>query len=235
MRFAIDKTIHGAFAADERITAATARCAYAETTGGHPGATELLGQLLRAAIDEVGEVAPAAWPAAVAVALDTRLRGRLDATPSIAPTSALFAAAALAADRVFVCTAGDLRVHLIEGDAVIARTRDHVYADDPPPAPVPGLDPAAVASVATRWLGGDRTAAPESVVWTARAPYRVAVCASQCHHHAAPDRYLPRLLGGGAAPADGWRWSSARWPTTTPCLRSGAPGSARSSTSGCRC
>lgn len=65
------------------------------------------------------------------------------------PTNGLCAAIVVGADFVEVCTAGDLRVHLLSGGAWTRVTRDHAYANDPFENEIPDLDPAVAASLAT--------------------------------------------------------------------------------------
>jgi hypothetical protein len=66
------------------------------------------------------------------------------------PTWAFFAGLALGPDKVDVCTAGTLRVVLVEGGSVTQSTRDHILREDPQP----GVEyPAEHETVVTRALG----------------------------------------------------------------------------------
>jgi serine/threonine protein phosphatase PrpC len=122
---------------------------------------------------------------------------RLDAVLKERRAMALFAAVAARPGLVSVCTAGDIRVHLISNGQLQAVTSDHTFATDPlfvqERERVP---PDMRALVATRGLGVGATAPPEVVSWRAPDEYVIAVCSADIHRQRPPTEYLDLLLRG---------------------------------------
>jgi serine/threonine protein phosphatase PrpC len=101
------------------------------------------------------------------------------------PTWAFFAGLALGPDKVDVCTAGTLRVVLVEGGSVTQSTRDHILREDPQP----GVEyPAEHETVVTRALGIGSRAEPESVQWPMRTGAQLAILSDEWRLHEQPAR-----------------------------------------------
>jgi hypothetical protein len=95
-----------------------------------------------------------------------------------------------------VCTAGDIRVHLLENGESKAVTRDHNQIDDPQP----GIE--AVASQApreillgapTRSIGPTSGRPPECLDWALSQGSSIEICASPFHRYRDPNSYVGSL------------------------------------------
>lgn len=97
--------------------------------------------------------------------------------------------------RVEVCTAGDIRVHLVRGGQLVARTKDHNMIDDPPEDPNQKLKHLLrefLLSVPTRSLDGTLNhGVPETLSWELERRDSIVICTSQFHRYANPQSYLP--------------------------------------------
>lgn len=136
-------------------------------------------------------------PAALAAALDTSIRAAGERGPG--PIS--YAAARAGAAEVVICTAGDLRVHLVVDGRVERTTRDHILPSDP----IPGMPPdtaARLQSFRTRGVGGPVPSVHETVVWPVAPPYRLVVCSDEYHRFQPVDVYWSALAGDLAAGRD---------------------------------
>ena len=190
----------GAFGALEIADGDRLWCAYLESDPRPGRAPDALARLLADAAAAVRtEAAGERWPSAMAAAVDGALRrgAGAEAPPAGAPTSALFAAAMVTADAMYVCTAGDLRVHLLCDGVLRAVTRDHVWSSDPPevaPAAMAGLPPEVAAGLSTRWLGGSPAPPPESARWPIRRASDADHLLVEVHRRRAPAAYLPGEL-----------------------------------------
>jgi hypothetical protein len=99
-------------------------------------------------------------------------------------------------DAVHVCTAGDIRVHLVRGGSVVRSTRDHVLANESPEwvrATYGGVPLGHHATMVTRTLGSCALP-PEKEEWPAKSPFSVLVCSSAHHRHREPNVYAEELL-----------------------------------------
>lgn len=133
-------------------------------------------------------------PRGVAAAVDRRLR----ASDARALGPLCFAAALAGPRQVEVCTAGDLRVHLVEDERVTRVTTDHILRDDAPPD-LPESARTMMPTMLTRTLGGSATTTPQSFVWAVHPPYRIVVCSDEYHRHQRPEVYWPKLAADLAA------------------------------------
>ena len=137
-------------------------------------------------------VAPASWPASLAARIGERLAAKQEGDPAWL----LFAAVVVSNDEIQVCTAGDIRIHLVRGGEVVRATRDHVLANESPAwvkATYGDLSVADHGSMVTRSLGsGSRP--PEADRWVSEAPFLVLVCSSADHCYRPPATYAPALL-----------------------------------------
>src|SRR5262249_6153334 len=124
----------------------------------------------------LAEAALKRHPEAIALTLDARLRD--PGQPGLS-----FAAVRASATQVQVSTAGDLRVHMIEGGAVTRVTRDHILANEMAGAALP----TAMAQVVSRAVGGATPCAPETVVWTVEGAYRIVVASDEYHRFEPPE------------------------------------------------
>lgn len=109
-----------------------------------------------------------------------------------------YAGVLLQPSKVEVCTAGDIRVHLVKGGSILAVTRDHNMIDDIPedtPDWVKNRPHEFLCSVPTRCIGDDYTKPPELQVWSITGAYSVFICTSQVHKYQAAEKYLQLLSG----------------------------------------
>ena len=108
-----------------------------------------------------------------------------------------YAGVLLQQGSISVCTAGDIRVHLIRGGRLVATTKDHNMIDDPPPDPdqtLKRLLPEFLLSVPTRCLDGTPNhGPPETLSWSSESRGSIVICTSQFHRYESPQSYLPRL------------------------------------------
>lgn len=105
----------------------------------------------------------------------------------------LFAGVDLSADCVIATTAGDIRVHLIQGDA-LRNTREHNLLNPTEFNGYPELEEMSHdfrAEVVTRALGTERP--PETITWDVRPPYSVVMCSSRVHRFREPAEYISEL------------------------------------------
>jgi hypothetical protein len=99
--------------------------------------------------------------------------------------------------RAAICTAGDIRVHLVKDGQVVATTKDHNLIDDPPEDPEGALKhllPEFLFSVPTRCLDGTLNhGVPETLHWQIEKQDSIVICTSQFHKYVSPQSYLPLL------------------------------------------
>jgi hypothetical protein len=160
-------------------------------TSGAPGAAARLLTSAAAALMDRGPPAPE-WPSELASRVAERLASKAEGDPAWV----LFAAVLVLKDAVHVCTAGDLRVHLVRGGEVLRWTRDHVLANEPMEwirETYGDLSLDAHGTMITRTLGSS-SRPPEAVTWPADGPSSVLVCSSAVHRHRPPDAYARELL-----------------------------------------
>jgi len=167
-------------------------------SAGAPGAVRRL--LAEAAAECLaGGGGPAGWPSRLADRLGERLRRKAAGEPAWV----FFAAVAVSAAEVHACTAGDLRVHLVEDGRLTRWTRDHVLANESPEwvrRTYGGVDVQHHRTMATRALGQSGLP-PEPVTWLAAGSARsVLVCSSDLHRHRAPESCAAELFAAAAAP-----------------------------------
>jgi hypothetical protein len=157
--------------------------------GGPAAARSLLIDAVAETGTQRGEAA--SWPGSVASRLDQRLREARAGNPSWV----IFAAAAITETAVHVCTAGDLRIHLVQGDRVIRTTRDHIVRNESTEwlrktygeAPLDDH-----ATMLTRTLGsGDLPA--ETDTWPALVNGSLWLCSSEVHRFRSPEQYAASL------------------------------------------
>ena len=186
--YSISTRLSGPFATIHWVSDTEMRFACVECAAPGPSSAKLMSSVLDEANTATRE-APATlqWPAAIAEAVTDSLSARV---ASGAPTATLlFAALQMTMDTVWICTAGDFRIHLIVDELITEVTRDHIMQSDST-VWVPGM----AATVPTRWLGGHSLAPPECHTWKAPETCTIAVCSSQLHHHCAPPRYKHEVL-----------------------------------------
>ena len=166
----------------------------------------LLGRAIAACVGAEGT--PREWPERVAAWISERLAAK----EAGAPPWVFYAGAALSQDEARVCTAGDLRVHLLRDGALAQVTRDHVAAHESPAWVAETYGAALLpehAGVATRSLGGGGPP-PESLTWSLAGRWSLVLCSSDVHRGQRPETYLPAIarakglvvrVEGGAEPA----------------------------------
>jgi hypothetical protein len=103
-------------------------------------------------------------------------------------------------NMVYVCTAGNSRVHLIENGKITEQTNDHNLAEEPYENFVPNSDPAIGDSykyIETRQivaLEGKSERPPECFVWEANGDYSILIASYAFHIFQESDNYLHRFL-----------------------------------------
>jgi hypothetical protein len=160
--------------------------------GGHAGGTA---RLLTGASAEVlaARGAPPSWPGRLASAISARLGEQRETGD---PGWILFAAALVSQHAVHVCTAGDIRIHLVKDRRILRATRDHILANESPEwvqATYGDLDLDHHATMITRSLGNSALP-PEQETWSVQAPFSVLACSSDYHGYRSPDLYCEQLL-----------------------------------------
>lgn len=191
-RWSISSWTSGSFAIAQQVDGEAVRCACLESYSA--SAASAAHADLEQAFMTAREATRERWPLYVAEHLDKVFRENTEACNREACGNALFAGVLVTADSVQVCTAGDLRVHLLSGGALARVTVDHVYVNDPFEPPLRELNPELTASLSTRWLGGAPSRPPNSRCWEATRPFTVIVCSSQLHQRRRPQDYLQMLL-----------------------------------------
>ena len=120
-----------------------------------------------------------------------------DGVPPLPPW-VFFAGVDLKDTQVSVCVAGPHRVHLVQGEALVASTREHTLTHDAPPPDWPELsndDLRFHGNVVTRSVGRSRSRLPEVTTWNVQGAYRVAVVSAGFYENREPLEYAA-LLGG---------------------------------------
>ena len=119
----------------------------------------------------------------------------------------IYAGALLSRDGIHVCTAGDLRVHLIESGVVTQVTRDHnAISDDPASIYADAFEgrPELKAQILTRAVPSN-THEPECTTWNPDQPALVLLCSSGIHRYGNPADYAHRVIAmTERAPAHGF-------------------------------
>lgn len=115
----------------------------------------------------------------------------------------LYAGVCIAGTTIDVCTAGDIRVHLIEGGRITHVTRDHTASEDDVFGDYAALGvPADVLrAIATRALPPSPRRPIECHEWPAAHGAIVLICSSRLHGHRHPSEYAVDLMT--ATPPDG--------------------------------
>jgi hypothetical protein len=166
--------------------------------GGTPGATARL--LSETGAQRTADSPPGAWPVRVASAIRARLT---NARQERDPAWILFAGLEVVQGTVHVCTAGDIRVHLVKDGSVLHTTRDHILANEPLEwvrASYEDIDLQAQGTILSRNLGSCALP-PVEVAWSAAAPFSILVCSSEHQQHRSPEAYASRLLEALLGPA----------------------------------
>lgn len=108
------------------------------------------------------------------VLLDWKSRG-------LGPGVVLYTGLLVLPDVVHVCSAGDIRVHLVVDGLLKAITRHHNYIDDPvPDAQVSEAAIEVYGAAPTRSLGVCSMRPPESFHWEVKGKAKVVICTSNC-------------------------------------------------------
>lgn len=132
------------------------------------------------------------WPALLASQVTDQLRLK----ERDAPAWLLFAAVLISPSAIHVCTAGDIRVHLICGGRVARVTRDHILANESPDwvrTTYGDLPPGDHDTIITRTLG-NCSLPPEADAWQAQTPFSLLICSSAYHRHRLPDTYAAEIF-----------------------------------------
>jgi serine/threonine protein phosphatase PrpC len=112
-----------------------------------------------------------------------------------------FTGISLTKDKVFVCTAGYTRVHLLQGEKVIDVTRDHNLvsdidentSDEKLDVKFETCPPLFFAQ--TRALGLEQPNKPaELITWDVTGNYSILVCSNKFHKFRKPDEYIKSFV-----------------------------------------
>jgi serine/threonine protein phosphatase PrpC len=105
----------------------------------------------------------------------------------------LYAGVMLTPKEIQVCTAGDIRIHLIEKQKLMAVTKDHNLIDDVPdeiPDQVKLMPPEVLRGAVTRIIGPEIDTVPETRTWNVTGDYSILICTSQFHLYKSPQEYF---------------------------------------------
>lgn len=108
----------------------------------------------------------------------------------------MYAGIQVKTDEVEVCTAGDIRVHILKDNSIIARTRDHNLVDDAPddlPEFVRSSRKEVLTGAITRIISAESNKEPEIKVWSLKECSSLFVCTSNFHGYREPEQYLSIL------------------------------------------
>jgi hypothetical protein len=193
--FMVSAVIDGAFGSFQLLGGDATRVAFLQGSAVSSQAGAALTNILAAEAPLAGmAAADGAWPHRMAAGIDLTLRKMVPPVPGAVPASALFAAVEATRREISVCTAGDIRVHLLQDGTLVQSTRDHVLGVEAPDSgEARRLPPRIAATLPTRWLGGNRGPAPECLRWPAQPPYRLLICSSHYHHRRAASDYIAAL------------------------------------------
>lgn len=151
-----------------------------------------------AVLDEVLHATSSSGLGEVAGALGQRLASGLGTSRGWA----FFAGVDMSDAEITCCVAGPHRVHLIQGDSLVASTHEHTVQYDGPPTdwPSPTAEQLSLhANVVVRSIGYGATRPPEMTRWAVRGPCRVAVVSTDFYGYRQPSAYA---LSIGAGPRD---------------------------------
>ncbi len=154
---------------------------------------------------------PSQWPLSLASELHTRLVVAPNREPDFG--WGFFAAAAATRDRIVVCHAGDLRVHLLAEGAFAQVTRDHVVANEAAEWLANAYGDADLSmhrTVATRAIGQEPFRA-EVTEWAGADELALFVCDADYHRHRAPAQYVGDALLATSASAGLAAWFTHTW------------------------
>jgi serine/threonine protein phosphatase PrpC len=116
------------------------------------------------------------------------------------PRFVLYAAVLVSSGTASICTAGDLRVHLIREGRVVSVTMDHNLIDDPIEGAIQARDEAmrsVYLGASTRGLGDSNLGRePECLKWGLKPGDDILVCSSQFHNFHAPEEYAGDFVRG---------------------------------------
>jgi serine/threonine protein phosphatase PrpC len=116
----------------------------------------------------------------------------------------LYAGVLVEPDWAHICTAGDIRVHLLENDAFKAVTRDHNYIDDPSDSPeilARGIPREILLWAPTRSIGPPSGRPPECLHWPLTPESSIEIYGSRFHRYRDPRSYVGASKGRDGAPA----------------------------------
>ncbi len=156
-----------------------------------PGRQAAAAQLLAAALASAARTSAPDWPRHVAEELDRSLRDQpTRPIDERGPESAMGALIAIDGAMAHVVTAGDLRVHLLADDSLVATAWEHTLARAPDV--MPELPRNIHGPVPTRCIGGRVPNPVEEHHWDLPTRWRVVALTSGAHGGHDPVRYLGR-------------------------------------------
>jgi len=155
---------------------------------------DYLDGILLTALSEVSEMEHEGSPEIFAGTVSNVLKAK--ALAGEVPDAVFFAGLLMTRQAVSVCTAGDIRIHLLQRGDLLEVTRDHTILSDP----VAGVTERLSAEqrevhvgIPTRWLGPTADRPPESVRWAVSGQYQVLVSTSLVHRYRDPRDYIKIL------------------------------------------
>ena len=165
--------------------------AYDETSG-------FKNLLLEAAGLLTCNLSPEDWPLEMARAVESILINWHE--QNFGARAVFYAAATLSLGKIYVCTAGSCRIHLIKNRKLVAITRDHNVIDDPVEGFAKGNDERLLPihlRIPTRSIGhGNNSRPPECQIWRAEGEYTVLISSSNFHDFRQPATYLDSFMQG---------------------------------------
>ncbi|MBS1796145.1 MAG: hypothetical protein JSS81_19995 [Acidobacteria bacterium] len=139
------------------------------------------------------------FPKMLADAVETVLTKRVSRYPDLFHVS--YVGIALSKNTVYVCTAGNCRVHLIKNDLLVSSTRDHNLIEEPVEgmgelSSEPGLA-LFYKCIETRQIVALKSEVrhrAESIKWEPDGGFTILVCSESFHRFQEPENYIRSLL-----------------------------------------
>lgn len=135
---------------------------------------------------------PREWPDRLASAVAQRVGRKIEGDPR----AVIFCALGAASEMVHVCTAGDIRVHLLRDGEILQSTRDHVLGNESPEwvrEKYGDINVDDHATMLTRTIGMC-SMPPTHETWRLRVPFTILVCSAEYHRHRPHRMYVQNLL-----------------------------------------
>jgi serine/threonine protein phosphatase PrpC len=132
------------------------------------------------------------WPDRLASSVAERVAASIEGDPGCV----IFCAVAASDEVVQVCTAGDIRVHLVKDGKMLHCTQDHILENESRDwvrEKYGDISMSDHATLLTRTIGMC-SLPPGRETWSIAAPFIVLICSCEYHRHRSPNTYMQDLL-----------------------------------------